>query len=164
MTAARRLCIRCRKAHGHAFCRHEVRRPYNKRRSDCHNVRVHADHNSKVRVPGWSALGSGRLRERQAGPWPLPGVTGAIKAINASAPACSSPDLADADCRATAVKTAFARRRGSILSGVVGQLVLRSSQGPIHRPNPTGPGASGTGGVLLQGSPLPSWLTHFGRD
>jgi hypothetical protein len=84
-------CIRRREGPGHAFCRHDVRRPCNKRRSDCHNVRVRADHNSKVRVPGGSALGSGRLRERQVGPWPLPGATAAIKAINASAPACSSP-------------------------------------------------------------------------
>jgi hypothetical protein len=72
---------------GPPFCCHNVRRPYDWRRSDCTDRGVHTEHNSGVRVPGGSALGSSRLCERQVGPRPLPGLPGAIKRDKCSAAA-----------------------------------------------------------------------------
>ncbi|MGA7265374.1 MAG: hypothetical protein WBX30_31450, partial [Stellaceae bacterium] len=51
-------CNRRRKAHAHAYCRHDVGLRHNGRRSDCHDGGVHAEHYSEVRVPGGCALGS----------------------------------------------------------------------------------------------------------
>jgi hypothetical protein len=77
--------IRRRKGHEHVFCCHDVRRPYG-RCSDCHDGGMHAEHSSGAGVPGGSALGSCRLRERQVGSRPLPGPTGAIKRDKMSLP------------------------------------------------------------------------------